>query len=44
MKVLGRDRASVRYVAEQLGLEGSYIPRTYLEQMKLEKLLNEVMV
>ncbi|XP_023762050.1 inorganic pyrophosphatase TTM2 [Lactuca sativa] len=44
VQVLGRDRASVRYVAEQLGLEGSYIPRTYLEQMKLEKLLNEVMV
>lgn len=44
VQVLGRDRASVRCVAEQLGLEGSYIPRTYLEQMKLEKLLNEVMV
>ncbi|XP_024991062.1 uridine-cytidine kinase C-like isoform X1 [Cynara cardunculus var. scolymus] len=44
VQVLGRDRLSVRCVAEQLGLEGSYIPRTYLEQMKLEKLLNEVMV
>ncbi|GJW43005.1 uridine-cytidine kinase C-like protein [Tanacetum coccineum] len=43
VQVLGRDRLSVRCVAEQLGLEGSYIPRTYLEQMKLEKLLNEVM-
>ncbi|KAK9063775.1 hypothetical protein SSX86_017647 [Deinandra increscens subsp. villosa] len=44
VQVLGRDRLSVRCVAERLGLEGSYIPRTYLEQMKLEKLLNEVMV
>ncbi|KAK9059994.1 hypothetical protein SSX86_020698 [Deinandra increscens subsp. villosa] len=44
VQVLGRDRVSVRCVAEQLGLEGSYIPRTYLEQMKIEKLLNEVMV
>lgn len=44
VQVLGRDRLSVRSVAENLGLEGSYIPRTYLEQMKLEKLLNEVMV
>ncbi|KAK1416189.1 hypothetical protein QVD17_31978 [Tagetes erecta] len=44
VQVLGRDRLSVRCVAENLGLEGSYIPRTYLEQMKLEKLLNEVMV
>ncbi|KAJ0537891.1 putative uridine/cytidine kinase [Helianthus annuus] len=44
VQVLGRDRLGVRSVAERLGLEGSYIPRTYLEQMKLEKLLNEVMV
>ncbi|KAI7747984.1 hypothetical protein M8C21_027908, partial [Ambrosia artemisiifolia] len=44
VQVLGRDRLGVRCVAERLGLEGSYIPRTYLEQMKLEKLLNEVMV
>ncbi|XP_076914355.1 inorganic pyrophosphatase TTM2-like [Bidens hawaiensis] len=44
VQVLGRDRLSVRCVAERLGLEGSYIPRTYLEQMKLEKLLNEVLV
>ncbi|KAE8690915.1 F-box/FBD/LRR-repeat protein [Hibiscus syriacus] len=27
----------------QLGLEGSYIPRTYIEQIRLEKLVNEVM-
>ncbi|XP_071716600.1 inorganic pyrophosphatase TTM2-like [Rutidosis leptorrhynchoides] len=44
VQVLGKDRQSVRCVADELGLEGSYIPRTYLEQMKLEKLLNEVTV
>lgn len=40
----GKDRVVVRCVAEQLGLEGSYIPRTYIEQIQLEKLVNEVMV
>lgn len=44
MKVQGRDRSVVKYVAEQLGLDGSYIPRTYIEQIQLEKLVNEVMV
>lgn len=34
----------VKFVAEQLGLDGSYIPRTYIEQIQLEKLVNEVMV
>lgn len=34
----------VKYVAEQLGLDGSYIPRTYIEQIQLEKLVNDVMV
>lgn len=43
-KVQGRDRAVVKSVAEHLGLEGSYIPRTYIEQIQLEKLVNEVMV
>ncbi|CAN1297727.1 Inorganic pyrophosphatase TTM2 [Linum perenne] len=43
IQVQGRDRLSVRYVAEQLGLEGSYIPRTYIEQIQLEKLVDEVM-
>ncbi|CAN0923884.1 Inorganic pyrophosphatase TTM2 [Linum grandiflorum] len=42
-EVQGRDRLSVRSVAEQLGLEGSYIPRTYIEQIQLEKLVDEVM-
>ncbi|KAI3503669.1 hypothetical protein L1887_32117 [Cichorium endivia] len=44
IQVQGRDRVSVRCVAEQLGLEGSYIPRTYVELMQLEKLVNEVAV
>lgn len=43
-KVQGRDRLVVKCVAEQLGLEGSYIPRTYIEQIHLEKLVNEVTV
>lgn len=43
-KVQGKDRLVVRTVAEMLGLEGSYIPRTYIEQIQLEKLVNEVMV
>ena len=44
MKVQGRDRSYVKYVAEQLDLDGSYIPRTYIEQIQLEKLVNDVMV
>lgn len=40
----GKDRLVVKDVAEQLGLEGSYVPRTYIEQIQLEKLVNEVMV
>ncbi|XP_022135198.1 uridine-cytidine kinase C isoform X3 [Momordica charantia] len=43
MKVQGKDRLHVKYVAEQLGLDGSYIPRTYIEQIQLEKLVNDVM-
>jgi hypothetical protein len=42
--VQGRDRLVVKYIAEQLGLEGSYTPRTYIEQIQLERLVNEVMV
>ncbi|KAJ9547063.1 hypothetical protein OSB04_019606 [Centaurea solstitialis] len=44
VQVQGRDRITVRCVAEQLGLEGSYTPRTYVELMQLEKLVNEVTV
>ncbi|XP_028805240.1 inorganic pyrophosphatase TTM2-like [Neltuma alba] len=43
VQVHGRDRMVVKYAAEQLGLDGSYIPRTYIEQIQLEKLVNEVM-
>ncbi|PON47688.1 Uridine kinase-like [Trema orientale] len=43
VQVQGKDRLVVRCVAEQLGLEGSYTPRTYIEQIQLEKLVNEVM-
>ncbi|KAB2053137.1 hypothetical protein ES319_A12G167200v1 [Gossypium barbadense] len=43
LQVQGRDRSAVKGVAERLGLEGSYIPRTYIEQIRLEKLVNEVM-
>ncbi|GAB2297106.1 Inorganic pyrophosphatase ttm2 [Dionaea muscipula] len=43
IQVQGKDRVFVQYVAEQLGLQGSYIPHTYIEQIQLEKLVNEVM-
>ncbi|TYJ05545.1 hypothetical protein E1A91_A12G171200v1 [Gossypium mustelinum] len=39
-EVQGRDRSAVKGVAERLGLEGSYIPRTYIEQIRLESLGN----
>lgn len=44
LQVQGRDRMFVKYVAEELGLDGSYVPRTYIEQIQLEKLINDVMV
>ncbi|XAR65348.1 Uridine kinase [Bertholletia excelsa] len=43
IQLQGKDRLLVKYVAEKLGLEGSYVPRTYIEQIQLEKLVNEVM-
>ncbi|XP_042505154.1 inorganic pyrophosphatase TTM2-like [Macadamia integrifolia] len=43
VQVQGRDRLYVKFIAEQLDLEGSYVPRTYIEQIQLEKLVNEVM-
>ncbi|KAK8970558.1 hypothetical protein KSP40_PGU017629 [Platanthera guangdongensis] len=43
IQVQGRDRLLVKSVADQLGLEGSYIPRTYIEQIQLEKLVNDIM-
>lgn len=44
MKVQGRDRNYVKHVAEKLGLDGSYVPRTYIEQIQLDQLINDVMV
>lgn len=44
IQVQGRDRLLVKCVADRLGLEGSYIPRTYIEQIQLEKLVNDIMV
>ncbi|XP_042480065.1 inorganic pyrophosphatase TTM2-like [Macadamia integrifolia] len=43
VQVQGRDRLFVKFIAKELGLEGSYVPRTYIEQIQLEKLVNEVM-
>ncbi|THG16427.1 hypothetical protein TEA_021682 [Camellia sinensis var. sinensis] len=43
VQVQGKDRLVVKSVAEQLGLEGSYVPRTYIEQIQLEKLVNEAL-
>ncbi|XP_048137544.1 inorganic pyrophosphatase TTM2 isoform X2 [Rhodamnia argentea] len=43
VQVQGKERHVIRSVAEQLGLEGSYIARTYIEQIQLEKLVKEVM-
>ncbi|WJX95650.1 Inorganic pyrophosphatase ttm1 [Trifolium repens] len=43
VQVQGKDRNYVKFVAEKLGLGGSYVPRTYIEQIQLEKLVNDVM-
>lgn len=43
LQVQGKDRLYVKFVAEQLDLNGSYVPRTYIEQIQLEKLVNDVM-
>ncbi|CAN6447915.1 unnamed protein product [Victoria cruziana] len=43
VQVQGRDRVAVKEVAQKLGLDGSYIPRTYIEQIQLEKLVDEVL-
>ncbi|XP_039689223.1 inorganic pyrophosphatase TTM2 isoform X2 [Medicago truncatula] len=43
VQVQGRDRLVLKDIGDQLGLEGSYIPRTYIEQIQLERLVNEVM-
>ncbi|XP_058179958.1 inorganic pyrophosphatase TTM1-like isoform X5 [Rhododendron vialii] len=43
VQVQGRDRMYVKFIAEQLGLDGSYIAHTYIEQIQREKLVNDVM-
>ncbi|XP_047311889.1 inorganic pyrophosphatase TTM1-like [Impatiens glandulifera] len=43
VQVQGKDRLYVKYIADQLGLDGSYVSRTYIEQIQLEKLVNDVM-
>lgn len=43
VQVQGRDRLYVKYIGEQLGLDGTYVPRTYIEQIQLEKAVNDVM-
>lgn len=43
VQVQGKDRLYVEYVAKDLGLDGSYVPHTYIEQIQLEKLINDVM-
>ncbi|AQK54596.1 Phosphoribulokinase / Uridine kinase family [Zea mays] len=44
IQVQGRDQLYVKFVVDQLGLDGSYILCTYIEQIQLEKLINDVMV
>ncbi|PNW74224.1 hypothetical protein CHLRE_13g590300v5 [Chlamydomonas reinhardtii] len=38
VQLLGRDRERVAALGRELGLEGSYIPRSYIEQVQLERL------
>lgn len=37
VQVQGRVRAAVEETARRLGLEGTFVPRSYIEQMQLEK-------
>jgi uridine kinase len=41
VQVQGRDRLLVQEIGKKLGLEGTYVPRSYIEQMQLEKLTKE---
>lgn len=43
-KVQGRDRLHVKFIADELGLDGSYVSHTYIEQIQLKELVNDVMV
>ncbi|XP_024533969.1 uridine-cytidine kinase C isoform X2 [Selaginella moellendorffii] len=42
VQIQGKDRSLVADIGKKLGLEGSYIPRSYIEQIQLEKLTAEV--
>ncbi|KAH7436648.1 hypothetical protein KP509_05G029600 [Ceratopteris richardii] len=42
IQVHGKDRSLVESAARKLGLEGSYIPHPYIEQIQFEKLTAEV--
>ncbi|GJP45807.1 hypothetical protein CLOM_g5142 [Closterium sp. NIES-68] len=42
MQVQGKDRKRVREVAGQLGMEGKYSPRLYIEEIQLHNLTEEV--
>lgn len=43
VQVQGKDRLYVKDIGAKLGLEGSYVPSTYIEQIQMEKLVNDVM-
>ncbi|KAB2633728.1 uridine-cytidine kinase C-like [Pyrus ussuriensis x Pyrus communis] len=43
VQVQGKERLYVKDIAQKLGLDGSYVPHTYIEQIQLEKLVNDVM-
>ncbi|MCO5593328.1 hypothetical protein L7F22_047338 [Adiantum nelumboides] len=43
VQVQGKDRAVVAEAAKTLGLDGSYIPHSYIEQIQLEKLISDLM-
>ncbi|CAI5526925.1 unnamed protein product [Closterium sp. Naga37s-1] len=42
MQVQGKDRKKVREIAAQLGMEGRYSPRLYIEEIQLHNLTEEV--
>ncbi|GBG80950.1 hypothetical protein CBR_g31507 [Chara braunii] len=41
IQIQGKDRQQVDEIGRQLGLEGTYVPRSYIEQVQLEKLTAE---
>ncbi|KAJ7562757.1 hypothetical protein O6H91_03G083200 [Diphasiastrum complanatum] len=42
VQVQGKDRSLVAEIAKKVGLDGSYVPHSYIEQIQLEKLTAEV--